>query len=236
MPYQHEAKTTNSSSLSSSLIPQPLLLAGSAPACVIFTCSLLLHHGILAGCRGIVRLVLSRLNSFINLLPVKKLFTGFLLLNLFMLITLPSCDMSFAGACIAPDVAKAIPSSCSSNPSNIPDQVSSGQKFPVLMLCKTVFKRLFFARCCLGKVPGGAPFSQLHKGIGSITRTGQLMRLYKPKTNSNKTAAATNNCGGREDETDATELIGEMHRMRGVASKVVREAPSRPPRCTGTMK
>ena len=22
---------------------------------------------------------------------------------------------------------------------------------------------LFFARCCLGKVPGGAPFSQLHK-------------------------------------------------------------------------
>ena len=22
---------------------------------------------------------------------------------------------------------------------------------------------VFFARCCLGKVPGGAPFSQLHK-------------------------------------------------------------------------
>ena len=36
----------------------------------------------------------------------------------------------------------------------------------------------FFARCCLGKVPGGAPFSQPHKGIGSITRTGQLMRLF----------------------------------------------------------
>ena len=29
----------------------------------------------------------------------------------------------------------------------------------------------FFARCCLGKVPGGAPFSQLHKGDGKIART-----------------------------------------------------------------
>ena len=26
----------------------------------------------------------------------------------------------------------------------------------------------FFARCCLGKVPGGASFSQLHKGDGNI--------------------------------------------------------------------
>ena len=25
-------------------------------------------------------------------------------------------------------------------------------------------RTLFFARCCLGKIPGGAPFSQLHKG------------------------------------------------------------------------
>ena len=33
----------------------------------------------------------------------------------------------------------------------------------------------FFARCCLGKVPGGAPFSQLHKGIGSVTRTGHAI-------------------------------------------------------------
>ena len=96
----------------------------------------------------------------------------------------------------------------------------------------------FFARCCLGKVPGGAPFSQLHKGHGIITRTGQLMQLYKSKTNSNKTAAATNSelrgtgrwngCESRE-----TELIGEMHQG---SRKVVREAPSRPPRCTGTMR
>ena len=35
----------------------------------------------------------------------------------------------------------------------------------------------FFARCCLGKVPDGAPFSQLYKGIGSITRTDQLMQF-----------------------------------------------------------
>ena len=28
--------------------------------------------------------------------------------------------------------------------------------------------RFFFALCCLGKIPGGAPFSQLHKsGNGS---------------------------------------------------------------------
>ena len=46
----------------------------------------------------------------------------------------------------------------------------------VLVLFSRFF---FFARCCLGKVPGGAPFSQLHKGIGSITRTGQLMHLYR---------------------------------------------------------
>ena len=40
----------------------------------------------------------------------------------------------------------------------------------------------FFAQCCLGKVPGGAPFSQLHKGNGIIARTGQIVQLYKPKT------------------------------------------------------
>ena len=29
-------------------------------------------------------------------------------------------------------------------------------------------KHFFFALCCLGKIPGGAPFSQLHKsGNGS---------------------------------------------------------------------
>ena len=68
-----------------------------------------------------------------------------------------------------------------------------------------VAKRIFFfARCCLGKVPGGAPFSQLHKGIGSITRTGQLMHLYKSKQIQTKQRQQQiPNCGGREDETDA---------------------------------
>ena len=62
----------------------------------------------------------------------------------------------------------------------------------------------FFARCCLGKVPGGAPFSQLHKGTGIITRTGQLMQLYKQKQIQTKQRQQQiPNCGGREDETDA---------------------------------
>ena len=31
--------------------------------------------------------------------------------------------------------------------------------------CKTGNRQFFFfALCCLGKIPGGAPFSQLHKG------------------------------------------------------------------------
>ena len=64
--------------------------------------------------------------------------------------------------------------------------------------------RFFFARCCLGKVPGGAPFSQLHKGIGSIARTGQLMHFYKSKQIQTKQRQQQiPNCGGREDETDA---------------------------------
>ena len=72
-------------------------------------------------------------------------------------------------------------------------------RFPVLLLLG-----FFFARCCLGKVPGGAPFSQLHKGIGSITRTGQIMQVYKPKQIQTKQRQQQiPNCGGREDETDA---------------------------------
>ena len=39
-------------------------------------------------------------------------------------------------------------------------------------LRRTYEKFFFFARCCLGEVPGGAPFSQL-----KIARTGQIMRL-----------------------------------------------------------
>ena len=33
--------------------------------------------------------------------------------------------------------------------------------------------RFFFARCCLGKIPDGAPFSQLHKG-------GKQSRVDRP--------------------------------------------------------
>ena len=41
---------------------------------------------------------------------------------------------------------------------------------------RSCLKALFFARCCLGKVPGGVPFSQLHKGDGNIAWTGQIMQ------------------------------------------------------------
>ena len=73
----------------------------------------------------------------------------------------------------------------------------------------TLCPLFFFAQCCLGKVPGGAPFSQLHKGIGSIARTGQLMQLYKSQLYKSKQIQTKQrqqqipNCGGREDETDA---------------------------------
>ena len=35
------------------------------------------------------------------------------------------------------------------------------------------FDGFFFALCCLGKIPGGAPFSQLHKG-------GKQRRVDRP--------------------------------------------------------
>ena len=37
----------------------------------------------------------------------------------------------------------------------------------------------------LGKVPGGAPFSQLHKGDGKIARTGHIMQIYNKKIQTN---------------------------------------------------
>ena len=53
-------------------------------------------------------------------------------------------------------------------------------------------------------VVDGAPFSQLHKDTGIITRTGQLMQLYKPKQIQTKQRQQQiPNSGGREDETDA---------------------------------
>ena len=49
---------------------------------------------------------------------------------------------------------------------NILSGESSGGKHFKLVLEVTLF--FFFALCCLGKIPGGAPFSQLHKsGNGS---------------------------------------------------------------------
>ena len=48
-----------------------------------------------------------------------------------------------------------------------------GRRPPVLFVLSVFSCRLhdpffFFALCCLGKIPGGAPFSQLHKsGNGS---------------------------------------------------------------------
>ena len=57
---------------------------------------------------------------------------------------------------------------------------------------------------CLGEVPGGVPFSQLHKGIGNIVRTGQHMQSCKPKQIQPKQRQQQiPDCGGREDETDA---------------------------------
>ena len=43
----------------------------------------------------------------------------------------------------------------------------------------------FLARCCLGKVPGGASFSQLHKGDGKIARTGHIMQIYNKNIKTN---------------------------------------------------
>ena len=76
----------------------------------------------------------------------------------------------------------------------------------------------FFARCCLGKVPGGAPFSQSTQRWQN--RKDRPNHANLQQKHSNKLAAATNSyCRGREDETDARAVrpnsFGEMHRMRG---------------------
>ena len=42
----------------------------------------------------------------------------------------------------------------------IGEDASEGEAFDELMM----WSRFFFARCCLGKVPGGAPFSQPYYG------------------------------------------------------------------------
>ena len=72
-----------------------------------------------------------------------------------------------------------------------------------------LFFFLLVAACV--KVPGGASFSQLHKGTGIITRTGQLMQLYKPKQIQTKQRQQQiPNSGGREDETDARAVRGRV--------------------------
>ena len=60
---------------------------------------------------------------------------------------------------------------------------------------------VFFALCCLGKIPGGAPFSQLHK-------SGNGSRVDRP----NKIAAATNSYTGGD---------GKMKRMLEPSIKLI---------------
>ena len=69
----------------------------------------------------------------------------------------------------------------------------------------------FFALCCLGKIPGGAPFSQLHKsGNGSRVDRPELA-IYKDELN-NKIAAATNSYTGGD---------GKMKRMLEPSIKLI---------------
>ena len=72
---------------------------------------------------------------------------------------------------------------------------------------------IFFARCCLGKIPGGAPFSQLHKG-------DKQSRTDTPKLANNKQIKATNSRQfrkakqkGGDGEIREIGPIGEAHRM-----------------------
>ena len=72
-------------------------------------------------------------------------------------------------------------------------------------LTMVYFSILFFAQCCLGKIPGGAPFSQLHKGDKQSHMDRPKLAKYKNKfkqqiSGSNKFRPKR---GGREDETDA---------------------------------
>ena len=58
----------------------------------------------------------------------------------------------------------------------------------IVSVCVVCFP-FFFARCCLDKVPGGAPFNQLHKGDGKIARTiscKYTTKTFKQTSGSNK--------------------------------------------------
>ena len=59
---------------------------------------------------------------------------------------------------------------------------------------------IFFALCCLGKIPGGAPFSQLHKsGNGSRVdrlraHTSSTLREIQNATHTKRTHLYNSNC------------------------------------------
>ena len=79
------------------------------------------------------------------------------------------------------------------------------------MECTAPIMCFFFALCCLGKIPGGAPFSQLHKsGNGSRVDRPELA-IYKDELN-NKIAAATNSYTGGD---------GKMKRMLEPSIKLI---------------
>ena len=63
---------------------------------------------------------------------------------------------------------------------------------------------VFFALCCLGKIPGGAPFSQLHKsGNGSRVDRPELAK-YKDELNNKMAASGVGQPSSRNE--------GEVHR------------------------
>ena len=76
----------------------------------------------------------------------------------------------------------------------------------------------FFALCCLGKIPGGAPFSQLHKS-GKRSRVDRpYLAIYKDELKQN---CGSNKFLHRGDGKmkrmlePSIKLIGEVHRMSG---------------------
>ena len=66
-----------------------------------------------------------------------------------------------------------------------------------------VVNQLFFARCCLGKVPGGAPFSQLHKGDRHNREDRPYLHSYKKQIQKQISGSNKLPIRGREDGTDA---------------------------------
>ena len=91
------------------------------------------------------------------------------------------------------------------------DDAEISRNFPILLegILQDVFSQrassawlFFLARCCLGKVPGRAPFSQLNKG-DIIARTGHNLHTYNKQIRKQISGSNKFLIGGREDETDA---------------------------------